>query len=278
MARVSASLAASFTDLTEKIMSLCRKLALFILTAGVACFSPWAQAQWKPSQDVDLVIPFGLGGGADQFARTLVLVNPQTLITPLKLPGALGIRSLTPLIAAAKAKPRSVSFGSSGTTEDMAINILEFATGAKFNVVRFNGTGEALTALLGGHIDAITANPIELISQLQAKAVRGLGVYRSARFAQLPDLPTLGEQGIKTAPFQMWRGLALPKEAPKEAVAYWEDVFTRVAQTPAFRNYFASIYAAEHVLSSQQFAVILNEQETLYKATLASIDSNQCAS
>jgi len=308
---------------------------VLLLAIGLVGSGP-AAAQWQPTRDVDFIIPFGLGGGADLFTRTiikiiqdeklvptnvvainkpgggtasgvgyvvssrhadpntLILINPQTQITPLRVPGAKGWRDLTPVmnfmlddylilckasspyktardvVAAAKTKrPRPLSIGSSGTADDMAIAVFEAASGAKFSIVRFNSGGESLTALLGGHIDLVVGNPIELISQIQAKTVRALGVFRQARFAQLPDVPTLKEQGIDAAPFQMWRGVALPKDAPAPALAYWQDVFTKVTRTAAFKDYIRNNLATEDVLPAQAFDKFLDEQEALYKANLA---------
>lgn len=315
--------------------------AVLLMILGSVCFASPVLAQWKPTQDIEFVIPFGLGGGADLFARTLikiaqdeklvptnmvasnkpgggtatgvgyvvtsknkdphtlVLINPQTLITPLRVAGTFGAKNLTPimnfmvddylmaikasssyksvndLVAAAKAKPRTITVGSAGTADDMAVAILEQSTGTKFNLVRFNSGGEALTALLGGHVEAVAGNPIELNPQLQAKTIRALGVFRATRFSTLPDVPTLKEQGITVAPFQMWRGVAMPKEAPKEAVAYWQDVFTKVARTPAFKAYIATNVATEYVLPPQAFNDFLTQQETLYKAMLASIEASK---
>ena len=315
-----------------------RLIHLLFLTIGVSLGGP-AAAQWKPTRDVDFVVPFGLGGGADLFTRTmvkiiqdeklvptnlvvinkpgggtasgvgyvvasrhadphtLVLINPQTQITPLRVPGAKGWKDLTPVmnfmlddylilcktssayktaadvVAVAKTKPaRALSVGSSGTADDMAIAVLEAATGVKFSIVRFNGGGESLTALLGGHIDLVVGNPIELISQIRARTVRALGVFRPTRFAQLPDVPTLKEQGIDAAPFQMWRGVALPKDVPKEALAYWQDVFTKVTHTAAFKDYIHKNLATEDVLSAQAFDKFLSAQETLYKTNLARLE------
>lgn len=322
-------------------MTFLRQLRMVLLLLGAACFASPALAQWKPTQDVEFVIPFGLGGGADLFTRTLikiaqdeklvptnmiamnkpgggtatgvgyvvasknkdphtlVLINPQTIITPLRVAGTFGAKNLTPVInlmlddyllavkasspyksvndvvAAAKAKPRTISVGSAGTADDMAIAILEQGTGTKFNLVRFNSGGEALTALLGGHVEAVAGNPIELNSQLKAKTIRALGVYRATRFAILPDVPTLEEQGIKVAPFQMWRGVAMPKEAPKEAVAYWQDVFTKIARTPEFDAYIANNVATEYVLPSQAYSDFLAQQENLYKSMLTRIEANK---
>ena len=83
------------------------------------------------------------------------------------------------------------------------------------------------------------------------------------------------EAGIKVAPFQMWRGVAMPKEAPKEAVAYWQDVFTKIARTPEFDAYIANNVATEYVLPSQAYSDFLAQQENLYKSMLTRIEANK---
>jgi putative tricarboxylic transport membrane protein len=306
-------------------------LALAMSFFGAAA----AQAQWKPTKEVELVIPFGLGGGADLLARTLikimqqeklvpvsvvavnkpgggtatgvgyvmsskagdphtlVLINPQTQITPLRVKNAKGWRELTPvinfmlddfllivrkdspyktaaeLVGAAKKKGlRTISVGSAGTADDMSIAVFEAATGLKLNIIRFNSGGEILTALLGGHVDLASGNPLEFMGQLQGGGVRAIGVFRPTRFEAMSNVPTLKEQGIETTPFQMWRGVAMPKGAPAEAVAYWQGVLKKVAATKEFKDYISSNVATLHVIAGQDFTGFLDKQETVYKDLL----------
>jgi putative tricarboxylic transport membrane protein len=309
-----------------------------LAAATLLLFVSPSYAEWKPTKDVEFVIPFGLGGGADLLARmlikviteerliptsvvavnkpgggsaagvgyvvaskrgdahTLVLINPQTQITPLRVKDAKGWRDLTPvanfmlddylffvrgaspyknaadLLADAKKKgPRGVSIGSAGTADDMAIAVFEAATGTKLNVVRFNSGGEILTALLGGHIDMGAGNPLEFMGQLQGGQARALGVFRPTRFDALSNVPTMKEQGIDTVPFQMWRGVALPQSVPADAVQYWEGVMQKVAASKAFKDYIVANVAAEHILAAKPFGEFLERQEALYKDMLARI-------
>ena len=305
-----------------------------ILTLTVGPLSP-AKAEWQPSQDVEFVIPYGLGGGADLLARTiikimqeeqlvpvniaavnkpgggaavgvsyvasaknadphtLVLFNPQTQITPMRVEGALGWRSLTPvaglmlddyllfvrkdspyqsateLVTDAKAREaRAVSIGSAGTADDMAIAVFEAGTDIQLNTVRFNSGGEILTALLGGHVDLGAGNPLEFMGHLAGGEIRALGVYRPSRFETLPDVPTMQEQGINVVPFQMWRGVAMPQDAPQEAVDYWTDIMNKVGESPTFKDYISSNVATLNVLTGDAFMAFLEEQEQLYKDML----------
>lgn len=309
------------------------------VTLALSILSP-ARADWVPTKDVEFVIPYGLGGGADLLARTvikivqdenlvpvtltpvnkpgggaavgvsyvastknddphtLVLFNPQTQITPLRVEGALGWRSLKPvanlmlddylifarkespyenaaaMVEDAKTKPESsISIGSAGTADDMAIAVFEAATGIKLNTVRFDSGGEILTALLGGHVDLAAGNPLEYMGHLESGDVKALGLYRPTRFDALPEVPTMEEQGIKVTPFQMWRGIAMPKEAPQEAADYWADVMLQVGKSDAFMDYIKSNVATPNVLTGNEFVGFLEKQETLYKDMLERLGS-----
>lgn len=320
------------------LKAACGCVAAVTIAALVALQALPAHAQFKPTRDVEFVIPYGLGGGADLLARTiikiiteeklvptavvavnrpgggsaagvghvvaskngdthtLVLINPQTQITPLRVADAKGWRDLTPIynfmlddyllfvrgaspyktaadvVKDAKAKPpRSISIASSGTADDMAIAVFQAASGIQFNIARFNSGGEAMTAMLGGHTDLAAGNPLEVMGQLQSKAVRALGVMRPTRFEALPDVPTMKEQGVEVAPFQMWRGVAVPKGVPADVVAYWQEVMKKVAASQAFKDYITSNVAALHPLAGEDFTKFLEAQEALYKDMLAKL-------
>jgi putative tricarboxylic transport membrane protein len=310
-----------------------RFFAKFLLLAVIPC-AALAQG-WKPTKDVEFVIPFGLGGGADLMARvihkvivdeklvpvpialvnkpggggaagigyvaasrkgdphTLILINGSTQITPILNPQAKTLTEVTPVmnmmlddfllfvradapwksaadfVKEAKSKPaKSFAFSTGGTTDVMAITVLSKATGVEYNTVSFNSGGEALTALLGGHVQASMGNPLEFMGQLQAGKVRALGVARDQRFPGLKDVPTFQEQGIKTPNFQMWRGIAIPKDAPDAARVYWEGVMTKVNNSAAMKKYYADNVAQAASIPGKQFNEFLARQEKLYRELL----------
>src|SRR5688572_28852584 len=187
---------------------------LLLLAALPAVFASAVSAQgWKPTKDVEFVIPFGLGGGAvgigyvaasrNADPHTLILINGSTQITPILNPQAKTLTEVTPVmnlmlddfllfvradapwktagdfIKDAKSKPaKSVAFSTGGTTDVMAVTVLSKSTGVQYNTVSFNSGGEALTALLGGHVQASMGNPLEFMGQLQGGKIRALGVVR----------------------------------------------------------------------------------------------------
>ncbi|HZO03841.1 MAG TPA: tripartite tricarboxylate transporter substrate binding protein [Burkholderiales bacterium] len=311
-------------------MRFLARLLLLAALPGVAL----AQG-WKPTKDVEFVIPFAVGGGADLMARvihkiivdeklvpvpvalvnkpggggaagigyvsasrkgdphTLILINGTTQITPIMNPSARTLtevkpvmnlmlddfvffvradapwRTLTEFVKDAKSKPaKSMAFSAGGTTDVMAVTVLSKATGVQYNIVSFNSGGEALTALLGGHVQASMGNPLEFMGQLQGQKVRALGVVRDSRFAALPEVRTFKEEGINTPNFQMWRGVAIPKDAPDAAAQYWEGVMKKVAASPALAAYFRENVAQAAPITGKDFDAFLANQEKLYRELL----------
>ncbi len=301
---------------------------------GAARFAS-AQTAWVPTQDVEFVVPFATGGGADLLARvihkiivdeklvpvsialnnrpggggatgigyvssrkasdphTIVLVNGSTQITPIMNPEAKTLSEVRPVmnvmlddfllfvkgdapwkdakefVANAKSKPaKSIAFATGGPTDAMAITIFSKATGVDYNVLSFNSGGEALTQLLGGHVQACMGNPLEFMGHLSSKSVRALGVFRETRFAALPDVPTMKEQGYSTPSFQMWRGMATPKGTNDAAAKYWEGVFAKVVASPTFKAYIKDNVATESAIGGPAFVKFLEEQEKLYRDLL----------
>jgi putative tricarboxylic transport membrane protein len=310
-----------------------RFFAKLFLLAAFPC-AVLAQG-WKPTKDVEFVIPFAVGGGADLMGRvihkiiteeklvpvpvaivnkpggggaagigyvsasrkadphTLILINGSTQITPLLNPSAKTLTEVRPImnvmlddfvffvredapwkslkdfIADAKGKPaKSMAFSAGGTTDTMAVTVLSKATGVQYNIVSFNSGGEALTALLGGHVQASMGNPLEFMGQMQAKKVRALGVVRDKRFAALPNVPTFKEQGVNSPNFQMWRGVAIPKDAPNQAAAYWEGVMKKVAASPQLATYLKDNVAQAAPISGKAYVDFLASQEKLYRELL----------
>ncbi len=294
-----------------------------------------AQSSWVPTKEVEFVIPFGVGGGADLLARimhkiivdeklvpvpialnnrpggggavglgyvtarkigdphTIIVVNGTTQITPILNPSAKTLTEIRPsmnvmlddfllfvkgdapwnsaqeFVAAAKARPaKSVAFATGGTTDVMAITVFTKATGVEFNMLNFNSGGEALTQLLGGHVQACMGNPLEFIGHLESKAVKALGVFRDTRFSALPNVPTMKEQGINAPNFQMWRGMATPRGTPDDAALYWEGVFQKVVATPAFKAYLKDNLASDAPIAGKAFEDFLVSQEKFYRDLL----------
>jgi tripartite-type tricarboxylate transporter receptor subunit TctC len=130
-------------------------------------------------------------------------------------------KTLGDFLAAAKAKPGTLSFGSVGfgSTHHLAGELLASEAGVQLVHVPYRGDSQAITALLGGEVPMIVGTPVLLAPQIQSGAVRGLAMTSPTRSALLPDIPTADEAGVRGYDVRTWAGLLAPKGTPPDIVA-----------------------------------------------------------
>jgi putative tricarboxylic transport membrane protein len=146
-------------------------------------------------------------------------------------------KTMKDLIADAKKRPGDIKVGGTYApgTDALISHLVEKETGTRFNYIPYKSGGEAMIALLGGHLDMMFPNPGEALAQVEAKKVRILGVASQKRLEEAPEIPTLREQGINVV-FQQVRSIAAPKDIPPEAVRYYEDLFRRLADSKTWKE------------------------------------------
>jgi tripartite-type tricarboxylate transporter receptor subunit TctC len=148
--------------------------------------------------------------------------NVMTLPFIIVVPPASKYRTLAELIDAAKAAPETVSFGSAGpgSTHHLVSELLGRSTGVKFLHVPYRGDASAVTAALGGEVQFTFATPTLVVGNVEAGKLRALATTANARFAGLPQVPTL-EQALDIAAFDVgtWFGLAGPAGMSRSIVA-----------------------------------------------------------
>ncbi len=152
------------------------------------------------------------------------------------------IKSGKELIEAFKKTPGSISVAlgsAAGGTHHIATGLPLQSGGAditKIKLVSFNSSGEAVTAVLGGHVDLAVAGTVNVAAQIEAGKLRALATTSPRRmtgvYASTPTWPELGYKGV----FENWRGVIGTKGITPEQVAYWEGVLQRVVQSNEFKK------------------------------------------
>jgi tripartite-type tricarboxylate transporter receptor subunit TctC len=125
-------------------------------------------------------------------------------------------RTLQDFIADARARPGAISFSSSGVYGTLHTAMAMFAAESSLNLrhVPFAGGGPAVTALLGGNVDALASGPGPVLAQIRAGQLRALANWGAERIASLPDVPTFRELGHRDVEFYIWAGLFAPTRTP----------------------------------------------------------------
>ena len=206
------------------------------------------------------------GKGAPTFRELTLICNlaldEQLIVVKADSP----FKTIRDIIAEAKKRPGELTIGGTGAGQDDQIcqRLFERSAGIKFRYVPFKSGGEAITALLGGHVNMIWANPPEFVPQWEAKMVRPVAVAKSTRMADFSDVPTLKEIGHDVTYF-FYRGIAAAQNIPAEASAFYENMFKRMAESSAWKEKYLKKYMlSPSWMGSKEFAKVVaqNEEES----------------
>ena len=128
--------------------------------------------------------------------------------------------SLQELLAAARAKPGTLNYGSAGigTGQHLTGGLLAHRAGVAMTHVPYRGDSGSVTALLGGEVDFVLAPPTAVIQHIRAGKLRALAVSGSSRLAGLPNVATVAEQGVPNFEVRSWTAVLTPAGTPKAVV------------------------------------------------------------
>jgi len=129
-------------------------------------------------------------------------------------------KTVAELIAAAKAKPGTLNYASSGAggPQHMSAEMFMLLTGTKMVHVPYKGNAPAITDLLGGQVDMLFSPINSALPHIKAGKLRALAVASEKRVASLPDVPTLSEAGVSGYRSEIWIGLFAPAKTPRDIV------------------------------------------------------------
>ena len=149
-------------------------------------------------------------------------------------------QTINQLVADAKASPGTVRVGSPGEGTSSHLNLEEFMrqTGTRMIHAPYQGWGHSSPALLGGHIDALVAQPGELKGQVDGKRMRVLVAFQPQRHPVFPEVPTAKELGWDVAN-GVWYLLMAPKGTPAPVVRYLHDAAKEAIEDPKFAKLMA---------------------------------------
>ena len=138
------------------------------------------------------------------------------------------------LIAQAKAQPGTLSFASPGvaTLPHLAGELINTTTKASISHVGYRGSSPALTDVAGGHVDLMYAPLAPALPLIQSGKVRPLAVTTKARLAELPDVPTIAENGLPGFDIVTWYGMWVPKDTPEPIIAKLNKAMIEASQSP----------------------------------------------
>lgn len=172
---------------------------------------------------------------------TTVALVPNILVVSSKAPYA----SVKDLVAAAKAAPDKLAYGSNGngTAQHMIGTQFQQITGAQILHVPYKGSGPLTTDLLGGQVDMSFDTITPVLPFIKEGRLKPLAVTTATRSSALPDVPTLQEAGLPGIAIGTWFGLLAPAATPKAVVARLNGELVKIIQSAEFRKQMLDIGA-----------------------------------
>ncbi len=170
-----------------------------------------------------------------------------------------GIKNGRDLVERLKKDPKSVSVGFAtalGSHNHIGAGLLMKAIGGEAKLLKaiaFKGSAEAITALLGGHIDLVTTAAGNVDAQVAAGKLRIVGIAANKRFpGALANVPTWKEQGINVV-FGGWRAIVGPRGMSAAQSAWWEGALRKVVESPEWKQDLEKNYWSDDFVTGEQF-------------------------
>ena len=171
-------------------------------------------------------------------------------------------RSVKDIVAAARAAPGTVSFGSlgNGSTQNVSSAIIKKAERVDLVQVAYKGSPDALTDILSGRLTMMFDYIGFALPHVRSGKVRALAVSTPHRLAALPDIPSMQELGYKDFDTSMWFAAYMPAGVPKEATRRMSEEFRAALASPMVKEKFTSISVEPGTTFGDQFAAFQAQQ------------------
>lgn len=190
-------------------------------------------------------------------------------VTPLaSLPNVLVVganspfKSVTDLIAAAKANPGKLNYASAGTGSATHVNAEKFrsVTGIQATHIPFKGTPETITETIAGRVDYMFTPVLSSIPTIRDNRMRALAVSTAQRSSVLPDVPTVSEAGVPGFVFDFWIGLLAPAKTPRDVVNKLNQEVNKALAQPDVKERLAKLGGEPMPMTPERFDAFIREE------------------
>lgn len=167
-----------------------------------------------------------------------VATSPLALVVAANSP----YKTMADVVAASKAKPESINYGSSGsgTVSHLAVELFQRTADVKLTHVPYKGAAQGVTDLLGGQIQMYVSSVPTLIGHIKNGKMRALAVSSLKRSDDLPTVPSIAESGYKDFEATTWFGVMGPSGMSKDVIAKLNSAFNKALQDAAVKQKLAA--------------------------------------
>jgi tripartite-type tricarboxylate transporter receptor subunit TctC len=252
----------------------------------------WGQqivVQHRPGGSATIGAAIAAKAPADGY--TLILVTATHIISPLLLPVAydaikdfapvtpvsnvevmlvvhpsVPAKSLKEFVALAKTRPGQLNYATSsaGSPSHLAAELFSMRVGIRMQAIAYKGGNPAVTDLLGGQVEALFGNPINVAHHIKAGKLRGLAVSGEHRLPALEQVPTFGEGGLANFDVGFWQGILAPAGTPRPVIDKIAAEVRRILLLPEIKEKLASLGVEPYLASPEEFAARMRADAEKY--------------
>ena len=219
---------------------------------------------------------------ANALAANMSLYKPQPFdidkdITPIAMIGRVPVviatsadskyQRLSDLIRAAKANPDFITYGTpgNGATPHMAMKFFEQAAGISLKHVPYKGGSPAITDLIGGQLDLVAVNMLEVAPHVKSGKLKIVAVMSAKRSPLFPDVPTVAESGFPSFEASVWYSLIAPAKTPASIVKTLHTQVEKALQSKEMMERLGSVGGEVSPGTTAQFTAYLNSERKRYE-------------
>ena len=205
----------------------------------------------------------------------IALISTAPLV--LAVNGELPVNTIADLVAYAKAHPGKLNFGASiGTPPHISGEMLKVLTGTNIVFVPYKTAAAAASDTIAGQIQITFQGTTGIMPFIQTGKLRPIGVVSPERIPELPDVPTMAEQGIKGMPPDAWQGIVAPAGTPADIIARLNRVINEGLTSPQLKAAITKLGGSPKLTTPAEFASFIatmkDEWAKVIKATGVTIN------
>jgi tripartite-type tricarboxylate transporter receptor subunit TctC len=165
-------------------------------------------------------------------------------------------KTLQDVLAAARAKPKTLSSASagSGTSQHLALELLGFKSGTQFIHVPYKGSGPAIQDVIGGQVDMMFDTTVVAGPHIQSGKVRALAVTSAKRLESLPNVPTVAESGVPGFEVVSWQGIFVPAGTPRPIIEQLHAEIQKILKQPEMQDRLKALGMQPSTMTTDQVA------------------------
>jgi tripartite-type tricarboxylate transporter receptor subunit TctC len=221
----------------------------------------------------DTVVPFQRPLPYDVFKDFEVICRMSVHSIVLAVPANSPYKTLADLVKAGKTKDyMTASVSTKGASVDITFLLFAKAAGIKVTTIPGSGGSDAITKLVGGHVDFGGGHPSEVLPHMKADRLRGLAVAFEKRDPSVADVPTFKESGYDVVTAGSVKGVAAPKGTPKEITSYLEKKFKEIADDAEFQKIMKDIGQPVMYQNAEEYKVWFKQAYDQFGALLKTLN------